>query len=66
MPRITLHDLPRFEDVSTEEGKRTVGGLQYKLPRCYVKSWSVSGDAEDRPTEDVALDLSDRTTLTNG
>ncbi len=29
--------------------------LKYKLDRCFVKSWSVSGDADDRPTEEVAL-----------
>jgi type VI protein secretion system component Hcp len=29
--------------------------LQYKLDRCFVKSWSTSGDADDRPTEEVAF-----------
>ena len=29
--------------------------LKYKLDRCYVKSWSTSGDADDRPTEEVAF-----------
>ena len=29
--------------------------LKYKLDRCFVKSWSVSGDADDRPTEEVAF-----------
>ena len=29
--------------------------LRYKLERCFVKSWSVSGDADDRPTEEVAF-----------
>ena len=29
--------------------------LKYKLYRCFVKSWSVSGDADDRPTEEVAF-----------
>lgn len=28
--------------------------LKYKLERCFVKSWSISGDADDRPTEDAA------------
>lgn len=27
----------------------------YKLDRCFVKSWSTSGDADDRPTEEVAF-----------
>ena len=29
--------------------------LKYKLERCFVKSWSTSGDADDRPTEEVAF-----------
>jgi type VI secretion system secreted protein Hcp len=29
--------------------------LLYKLDRCFVKSWSTSGDADDRPTEEVAF-----------
>jgi type VI protein secretion system component Hcp len=29
--------------------------LQYKLERAFVKSWSTSGDADDRPTEEVAF-----------
>ena len=29
--------------------------LRYKLERCFVKSWSISGDADDRPTEEVAF-----------
>lgn len=29
--------------------------LQYKLDRCFIKSWSTSGDADDRPTEEVAF-----------
>jgi len=29
--------------------------LQFKLNRCMVKSWSTSGDADDRPTEEVAF-----------
>ncbi len=29
--------------------------LIYKLDRCFVKSWSTSGDADDRPTEEVAF-----------
>ena len=31
------------------------GGLQYKLDRAFIKSWSTSGDADDRPTEEVTL-----------
>jgi type VI protein secretion system component Hcp len=29
--------------------------LQYCLHRCFVKSWSTSGDADDRPTEEIAF-----------
>ena len=29
--------------------------LKYKLDRCFVKSWSTSGDADDRPSEEVAF-----------
>lgn len=36
------------------EGKPIVY-LQYCLDRCFVKSWSTSGDADDRPTEEVAF-----------
>jgi type VI secretion system secreted protein Hcp len=29
--------------------------LHYKLDNVFIKSWSTSGDADDRPSEDVAL-----------
>ena len=29
--------------------------MRYKLDRCFIKSWSTSGDADDRPTEEVAF-----------
>jgi type VI protein secretion system component Hcp len=29
--------------------------LRFKLDRCFVKSWTVNGDADDRPTEEVAF-----------
>ena len=29
--------------------------LRYELSDCFVKSWSTSGDADDRPTEEVAF-----------
>jgi type VI secretion system secreted protein Hcp len=41
------------------EAKGTATGvrvyLAYKLERCMVKTWSTSGDADDRPTEEVAF-----------
>jgi type VI secretion system Hcp family effector len=36
------------------EGK-PVTYLRYQLERAFVKSWSTSGDADDRPTEEVAF-----------
>jgi type VI protein secretion system component Hcp len=36
------------------EGKPVVY-LQYCLDRVFIKSWSTSGDADDRPTEEVAF-----------
>ena len=36
------------------EGK-PVCYLKYKLERAFIKSWSTSGDADDRPTEEVAF-----------
>lgn len=33
----------------------TTAYLKYKLDRCFVKSWSTSGDADDQPTEEVAF-----------
>jgi type VI protein secretion system component Hcp len=36
------------------EGKSIVY-LQYCLDRVFVKSWTTSGDADDRPTEEVAF-----------
>lgn len=43
-----------FVEVAGETGT-AVAYLRYKLDRCFVKSWSTSGDADDRPTEELAL-----------
>lgn len=43
-----------FSQTSSSSGK-PICYLRYKLDRCYVKSWSTSGDADDRPTEEVAF-----------
>ncbi len=40
--------------LADERGK-PVCYLRYKLDRCFVKSWSTSGDADDRPTEEVTF-----------
>ena len=36
--------------LSLDELEKVSGGA-----RCFVKSWSTSGDADDRPTEEVAF-----------
>ena len=46
--------------VQTAGGETAADGkplvyLWYKMDRTYVKSWSISGDADDRPTEEVAF-----------
>ncbi|GJL92243.1 hypothetical protein [Hyphococcus sp.] len=38
--------------LTTQERGKTV---EYKLERCFIKSWSTSGDADDRPTEEIAF-----------
>ena len=40
--------------------------LKYKLDRAFVKSWSTSGDADDRPTEEVAFYYNDITIIREG
>lgn len=44
-----------FVAPSGSEGGKPLVYLKYKLDRCFVKSWSTSGDADDRPTEEVAF-----------
>ena len=52
----TAPDFDATDDELSDETLDTVsGGLKYKLDRCFVKSWSTSGDADDRPTEEVAF-----------
>ena len=41
-------------DGGGKEGK-PICYLKYLLERCFIKSWSISGDADDRPTEEVAF-----------
>ena len=41
-------------DTDTREA-RPVCYLKYKLGRVNIRSWSISGDADDRPTEEVAI-----------
>lgn len=42
-----------FADPVTEAPPKCY--LHYVMERCYVKSWSTSGNADDRPTEEVAF-----------
>ena len=43
-----------FVEVAGSEGQ-PVAYLQYKLDRVFIKSWSTSGDADDRPTEEISF-----------
>ena len=45
------------EVASSENGKegRPICYLKYLLERCFIKSWEISGEADDRPTEEVAF-----------
>ena len=39
----------------SDSSDRPLVYLKYKLDRAFIKSWSTSGDADDRPTEEVAF-----------
>jgi type VI secretion system secreted protein Hcp len=43
------------EAITRKDGQFNVVYLAYKLDNIFIKSWSTSGDADDRPTEDVAI-----------
>ena len=40
-------------ELTDDDLNETAGGLRYKLDRAFIKSWSTSGDADDRPTSDT-------------
>ena len=42
-------------ELNDDDLSEAAGGLNYKLDRAFIKSWSTSGDADDRPTEEVAF-----------
>ena len=44
-----------FVEVGGSDGRSETTYLKYKLDRVFIKSWSTSGDADDRPTEEVAF-----------
>ncbi|MCC6510966.1 MAG: type VI secretion system tube protein Hcp [Pirellulaceae bacterium] len=49
-------DVKFVEAITTDGGERfNVVYLAFKLDNVFVKSWSMSGDGDDRPSEDVAL-----------
>ena len=48
------HDANTAKPEILEDAALDVSG-GYKLSRTFVKSWSTSGDADDRPTEEVAF-----------
>ena len=54
-----------FVKIGEDNGEPTTY-LKYKLDRAFVKSWSTSGDADDRPTEEVAFYYNDITIIREG
>lgn len=42
------------ETLSDADLDSAAGGYRYQLNGAFIKSWSTSGDADDRPTEQVA------------
>ena len=63
----TLVEAPQADDGLAEiefvevagETNEPICYLKYKLDRCWIKSWSTSGDADDRPTEEVSVEAID-------
>ena len=45
----------KSEKLSDEDLDAVAGGLKYQMDNVFIKSWSTSGDADDRPTEEVAF-----------
>ena len=50
-----MTDKVKAEVLADDDLDGAAGGLKYKLDRAFIKSWSTSGDADDRPTEEVTL-----------
>lgn len=44
-----------FVEVAGGSEGEPISYLKYKLDRVFIKSWSTSGDADDRPTEEVSF-----------
>ena len=50
----------QLASIVVELTETTIGGgemtlIRYKLDRCFIKSWSTSGDADDGTTEEIAF-----------
>lgn len=48
-------DIKFVEAITIKGDSYNIVYLQYKLDNVFIKSWSTSGDSDDRPTEDVAI-----------
>ncbi len=49
-------DIKFLESITRDAGAMfNIVYLAYKLDNVFIKSWSTSGDGDDRPTEDVAI-----------
>lgn len=50
-------EIPEIEILVAQPSRKgePVVYLKYKLDRCFVKSWSTTGDAGYRPTEEIAF-----------
>lgn len=44
-----------YDEALASSGADREPYLTYKLSRCFAQSWNTSGDADDRPTEEVAF-----------
>lgn len=41
----------------TSQDSKNIGGGEYRWQSVFVKSWPTSGDADDRPTEENAVNF---------
>jgi type VI secretion system secreted protein Hcp len=48
-------DIKFVEAITKGNDQYNVVYLHYQLDNVFIKSWSTSGDGDDRPTEDVAI-----------
>jgi hypothetical protein len=50
-----MADQKKPTELNDADLEDTAGGLPYTLDRTVIKSWSTSGDADDRPTEEFRM-----------